>query len=186
MKVNIEKICKYCKIVFTTNNNKKLYCSDTCRTYNSQERNGKLNPTQQAIKEGVVKIAGEPEPDKPAIKPDLVKDHLRAFFVKALILHEHDGEYYKTYQGHAYAHTDEEFGLDNVQDYDEGRYVVVSASKTIIQDVKDKYSGSKIFEGITPKKGRYFDEDVETFYFKVFKTVVERERVVEVDGLFFL
>jgi len=46
MKTLFKKHCKYCNDEFESYNFRKTYCSNTCKTYASHRRNGKLNDAQ--------------------------------------------------------------------------------------------------------------------------------------------
>lgn len=134
----IERKCTYCDNPFETNNSNKKYCSSTCRTYASDERNGRLNAHQQAIKKGELKTQRKGHLDFiPAENPDLRSQLIKEFLIGEMM------EYY-----------DEEeegnlFDDDIVIVTEAGSFIITSTSQQAIDEMKDRFDGATIFRGAT-------------------------------------
>lgn len=170
MKPMFLKNCNYCSSPFETNNYRKLYCSNTCKTYASRKRNGQIS--------GVQKFCSDD------FKEDLVMEHLKGCFKTALLISDCNsedpivGEY-----GPFYARIENKAGVENVVNYGIGKYLLSSLCEQRITSLQERYKGSKVFTGITPfpLEGYGPHDD----HYKLFRTIVSREDVVSVDNLEF-
>jgi len=125
-----KKECAYvnCGNPFETDNAKQKFCSKTCRTYNTQIKNGTLNKTQQALLDGKIKKKSKKEQRTPE---DKFRDEILKSYLDDLIDNRDDLFYF----------------LENSILTPNGNFIMQSTAKEEIEDIKDKFEGSNIFTG---------------------------------------
>lgn len=186
------KECAYCSESFQTSNFRKKYCSNTCRTYASQERQGKLNPVQQAIKSGEISTASSdrhsPTKNGEEIITDLLLDHLKQLFAT-------DNENGFFWAGEVYR--DIYLGIDHFSVLPSGNFLFCTTSEEVAKWLKEKYGGSKIVKGVTreeiiedvplPIRDGIFSKPEQNGTRKdrytTYKTILPREKVIRVSNL---
>jgi len=186
------KECAYCSESFQTSNFRKKYCSNTCRTYASQERQGKLNPVQQAIKSGEIETHTTDQKSVPknaeGIITELLLDHLKQIFAT-------DNQNGFFWNGNVYK--DFHIGIDQFTVLPSGNFLFCTTSEQAAVWLKEKYKGSEIIKGVTKEETTenvplpIWEDDSKTPLhhgdrkdrFTTFKTILSRDEVIKRSSL---
>lgn len=130
MDLQIKKQCSYCNTEFTTKNPNKMYCSNTCRTYASLERNGKLPESQARIK-------GAKSPNSNIV--DMTssslsqKDTLIASYLRGRLTQIYTERNWP--EGEHFAKDDYVYDLEIVSKTDQGNYIVSGLLKDKVTEL---------------------------------------------------
>lgn len=132
MEAEFSKKCEYCSTPFETSNSRKKHCSNTCRTYASLERKGKLNSTQKAIRTGKLKKnRAINQSNEKTLLLKIGEEFLKGEFLECDNL---DDEYYS---------------VENVFVTDKETYILSSSNRELIDRFKERFEGSNIFGGVS-------------------------------------
>lgn len=129
-KKTYEKECQFCGEKFEASNLKKMYCSNSCKTFASQQRKGKLNKTR---KELMTKTK-----QKEADQLNLLDEIVLALLASEFSISYDSEDYFMK--------------VENVKVYSIGKYILSSTDKELISSLRKKYSGSNVFKGVVKKK----------------------------------
>ena len=147
MKTIIQTACQFYGQGFETSNIQKKFCSSTCRTYSSLERNGKL-PERIAQKRRLLQESQEgqrnvspPSNSQKQLRTKLLMGHLESLFT----IESKYNIFYKDQETGLCAYQDIELSLQRIRATPEGNFILTSTSKTLIESLQEEYNDSPIF-----------------------------------------
>lgn len=117
-----KKVCQYCGETFETTNYRKINCSNTCKTYSSNKRTGKLNDLQLKIQSGEITPILDINNDKE------LSQEAEFILLKILTFDEHaDMGYFKP-----------------VIQLNENMIIARSTAISLIKSIQERFNGTKI------------------------------------------
>ena len=178
--ITLKKECAYCSTPFETKSSRKIYCSNTCRTYASLENTGQM-PEERRIANRISGLSINRASS--ALKLDTVFNQLSSFFTDGQLY----VEYYETHvtvnektgeeKEHRLPKTanynagyEDSIGLQNVIRFEKDRYLVQSTYEGMVTQLKELYNGSNIFLSASP----IIDDGASITKCKVYNTIIQR------------
>lgn len=166
--------CLFCDEEFESSNLKRKYCKNTCKTYASNERKGKLNQAQSNIRgPNQVYHLGK------SYTVDYVLEHLKSYFsARCYIDKEHQAYYRDNYK---LALRDKGFNVNNVKSFNEDSYLLSSVDYNYISHLKDRFQGSPLFSGVVKVLSPFPSANYEMV--SLSRTIVTKANIILTDKL---
>lgn len=178
------KHCAFCEKPFQTENVRKEYCSNTCRTYASLDRSGKLEPNIKA------NLLRKNKPSRSDAQIGILSDrfdsvcsHIMGHFGDLApypVIRQNDKGKPEPTSKQYHCCEDLTWNVQNVRRLDNDRYLVTSVNGHLIQHIATTYKGSRIFLGVSDVVETDLDpQSRQTTY----NTVLSREVVISISGI---